>query len=845
MKKIYTLLSFVLLFSYANAQFPAPYCAEAYSTSVEPITSVVFGSTTNTSSATVGGNAHEDYTSIVINAVTGATYNVELQGNTDGAYTDYFTVFVDWNGDGDFLDADERFNIGSINNSTGTDGIKAIGTVTVPGSANVGSTRMRVVKKYAAYQSAPCNTSGYGEAEDYTINVQTAANCSGTPTAGTITGTVLACNGSAVNLSLLGATIGTGIGYQWQITTVGGSTWTNIANATTSNLSTLQGLTSADYRCILTCSFSSQTANTPAYTVTLSNSPACPPVNDEACAAITLLLDGASDCQNTTNATSNNDPPFNCSTPNNTTWYKFTPATTDTFLIKISAPASGDTLNGWLGIYTATGTCASGGLTFTNVTATVLGACKSFLGGSDSVTNILAGLDANTEYYFMIDGVLGATGGYCIAVKTRPVLPASCVTNVLPASGATGVSAPRTTFRWNTIAGATSYDFYGGTTNPPTGLVGSYAGDSVVLTGLAFSTTYYWYVVPRNAGGALVGCDVNATSFTTDVAPSAPANDDCIGAVALSNAVSYTGTTISATQSQASESCNGSGTGTADDDVWFMFTTGPNGGDATIDQGVVSGSNFDGVIIAYSGSCGSFTQIGCADNTTGGPESVTLTNLAGNTTYYFRIYSYDNNANQDQFTVKISGTALPVNIIKFAAAKDGGNNILNWTTTCEVNNKGFEVQKSANGNEFVTTTFVASKAINGSCATATNYSATDAKPYMGTSYYRLKQIDHNGKFVFSNIIAVKGDKINKLTVSDVYPNPATKVLNLVIASPFNVKANISITDVTGKVVASINNNLTEGNNNIQLNVADLSKGAYLLKVVCGNDCSSNIVKFVK
>ena len=64
MKKIYSLLSFVILVGVAKAQFPAPYCAETYSSGVEPITLVLFNTINNTSPAATGGVAHQDFTAI-------------------------------------------------------------------------------------------------------------------------------------------------------------------------------------------------------------------------------------------------------------------------------------------------------------------------------------------------------------------------------------------------------------------------------------------------------------------------------------------------------------------------------------------------------------------------------------------------------------------------------------------------------------------------------------------------------------------------------------------------------------------------------------------------------------
>ncbi|MCX6210101.1 MAG: T9SS type A sorting domain-containing protein, partial [Bacteroidetes bacterium] len=627
---------------------------------------------------------------------------------------------------------------------------------------------------------------------------------------------------------------------QWQSSPVGTNTWTAIAGATTAAATFTHPSGGRDYRCVVTCTSSTQSSNSSVITIQSLN--CAPPLNDEACDAMTLVLDGPKDCQNSFYATNNStDPSFTCSTPNNTIWYKYTPATTGVVQITFKTP---DTLAlfGWLGVYTASGSCP-GGMTFTDVTSTTLGGCKSF--GNDTVTKISATLDAGIEYYFMVDGVGGATGNYCISIQTPPPAPATCATNVSPADAAVDVAAPSVYVKWSPVANATSYDVYFGTTTPPTTLKGTTSIDSFMVTGLAYTTTYYWYVVPKNLGGSPTGCDANTTSFTTMATPPPPNNDECDSAINIIAGATVTGSTVSATQSMAAQTCSAF-TGTADDDVWYMFTA-TQSGDVDI-KSVPLGTSFDAVVVAYSGTCGSLTQIGCADTSFGGgTEIVHLTGLNAGETYYFRIYSYGSSATgQGGFSVSVAGSALlPVSITKFIGEKKGTSNLLTWTTATEQNNKGFELQRSYNGNDFLKVNFIETKATNGNSATVLNYQFIDAKPFAGITYYRLKQIDLNGKTTLSNVVAIKGDKVTNLTLTDVYPNPTAKLLNVVISSPVDNKVNIVVTDITGKVVKTQAAQITVGNNNSQIDVSNLATGTYLMKVMCSNGCTSTTTKFVK
>jgi hypothetical protein len=173
MKKL-LLSALILVGINANAQFPAPYCANTFTNGVEPITLVNFAGINNTSPNTLATAPHQDFTAIVGNVIAGNTYPIIVKGNTDGNYNSNISLFVDWNSDNDFLDAGESYNVGSIANSTGLDAVQATTSILVPGNATAGNKRMRVIKKYnnGTVFPLPCTTgAGFGQAEDYTLAV--------------------------------------------------------------------------------------------------------------------------------------------------------------------------------------------------------------------------------------------------------------------------------------------------------------------------------------------------------------------------------------------------------------------------------------------------------------------------------------------------------------------------------------------------------------------------------------------------------------------------------------------------------------------------------------------------
>ena len=145
------------------------YCAPQIQFGVEPITRMVLADVNHVSSEDPSSPAHEFFFDVAVNMNAAASYSISLEGYTGGDYINFFTVFVDFDQDGEFNTADEMFEIGSIENSTGTDGQAATGTITVPMNAVLGTTRMRVIKAPDESPAEPCWSYFFGQIEDYTV----------------------------------------------------------------------------------------------------------------------------------------------------------------------------------------------------------------------------------------------------------------------------------------------------------------------------------------------------------------------------------------------------------------------------------------------------------------------------------------------------------------------------------------------------------------------------------------------------------------------------------------------------------------------------------------------------
>ena len=160
--------------------------------------------------------------------------------------------------------------------------------------------------------------------------------------------------------------------------------------------------------------------------------------------------------------------------------------------------------------------------------------------------------------------------------------------------------------------------------------------------------------------------------------------------------------------------------------------------------------------------------------------------------------------------------ALPVTLTSFTGAADKKAVNLDWTTSYELDNEGFEVQRSNNGEEWNAINFVAGNAIDGI------YSTEDLAPLSGTSYYRLKQMDYDGRFAFSPTIEVSYAPEVQMSI---FPNPTQDVLNLRLAEGL-VNSTAIVTDQAGRRVIE-----RQVLANTRLDVSTLSQGIYQVSVI--------------
>lgn len=442
-----------------------------------------------------------------------------------------------------------------------------------------------------------------------------------------------------------------------------------------------------------------------------------------------------------------------------------------------------------------------------------------------TVTN----LQPNTTYYisaFEYNGsaqpayLLSSPGTYSF---TTPDVPGATVPTTAASNAViNNVDGNKFTFKWTNgngekrivvmkqgsavsfvPANATSYTAnasFGSGTDLGGGQYVVYNGtaSSVDLTNLLPSTTYYFAVYEYNGTGTLIRYlttpFLNA-SGSTMAAPSAP----------------VTGVNAVPAKGQVTVSWNnGNGNGRL-----VVMKEGSGVSAIPADLSVYPASS-----VFKSGS-----QIAAGEYVVyaGNSNSVTVTNLE-NKTYYFSIYEYNGSAapvyNSTSFasgSVVVS-VALPVKLLYFKAQASNDKVILNWATAQEINNEAFIVERSTDGVQYQSMATLAGK---GNSSNTSYYTYTD-NAIAGKFYYRLKQVDADGRFTYSTVVAVSLQ--NEAKQISVYPNPVKDQFRLSIPQAVN-EGMLCIYDSKGTIV--LKQKVVNGQ---YINSSQLASGVYFVNV---------------
>ncbi|MBP1838124.1 GEVED domain-containing protein [Formosa algae] len=137
---------------------------------VAPISHVTFAGIDNTTDASINGSdAIERFCDLEANVNLGSTYEITLEGNTNGDDKSFFVAYIDWNQDNVFDEDDEELKLGELPNSNGSDGISLTVDIVIPDDATLGRTTMRIIKTNDNSATEPCDNFNEGQAEEYTL----------------------------------------------------------------------------------------------------------------------------------------------------------------------------------------------------------------------------------------------------------------------------------------------------------------------------------------------------------------------------------------------------------------------------------------------------------------------------------------------------------------------------------------------------------------------------------------------------------------------------------------------------------------------------------------------------
>jgi hypothetical protein len=191
-----------------------------------------------------------------------------------------------------------------------------------------------------------------------------------------------------------------------------------------------------------------------------------------------------------------------------------------------------------------------------------------------------------------------------------------------------------------------------------------------------------------------------------------------------------------------------------------------------------------------------------------------------------RSFRVNNLISLNLFTGTQLSNPLAIKLVKFIANTEHKDAKLLWQSASEVNAHVYEVQRSADGNKFMSIGEV--KALG----KASSYSFKDFEVFAHTNkvFYRLKMVDNNGNYEYSNVIVLQNAKSNSLNAI-VYPNPYTSATCLSFNSDTEQSANVTVSDIQGKTVWSKTIHAQTGTNTISLDLMNLNTGIYFVNLL--------------
>ncbi len=275
-------------------------------------------------------------------------------------------------------------------------------------------------------------------------------------------------------------------------------------------------------------------------------------------------------------------------------------------------------------------------------------------------------------------------------------------------------------------------------------------------------------------------------------------------------------------------------------DGWFKFTPFSNA--MPVNISVRSVSDLDPIVSIYRENLTVVSGYSCINTTgVGGTETLNIPagTLSAGTNYYLRVNSPNNvNYNYDDgFALCFDGTGtLPVRLIDFSGMLDRNNHaILNWKADQAINFSHFEIEHSTDGRNFTYTGKVDYNRLT------TNFNFTHTNLITGKNYYRLKQVDKDGRFEYSRVVELIVKKQIQLSIM---PTIITNQALVKVQLDKPAQLTLKIMNTAGMLIETKKVQLQNGNQQIALNLANLVAGTYIVNAFT-NDAFISSTKIIK
>jgi hypothetical protein len=186
---------------------------------------------------------------------------------------------------------------------------------------------------------------------------------------------------------------------------------------------------------------------------------------------------------------------------------------------------------------------------------------------------------------------------------------------------------------------------------------------------------------------------------------------------------------------------------------------------------------------------------------------------------------------------------LPVELMDFSVKNVDDNILLNWSTATEINNYGFDIERRTAESDWRKIGFVEG---NGNSNVPKNYLYYDNTAINDVYFYRLKQIDFDGIFEYSNVIQIQGPSINEFRLFQNYPNPFNPVTNIKFQLAKDDNVRLDVYNEIGQRVATLLDKYTKaGSYTVKFDAGNLPSGVYLYRIQSGNYSATNKLIYLK